>query len=67
MTAAVTWFGRSADNYVTKGGEVVRLDGGWFARAGTRARGPLRSLDDAMDACAEMIAAQRRRGEAPAA
>lgn len=50
-----TWFARSPDRYTTKGGYVVRKGGPWFSVVGPRVRGPLSSLDAAMDAVFEMI------------
>lgn len=50
------WFGRSPDHYATRGAEVLHRDGGWWARCGRRIRGPLSTLDAAMQAADRMLA-----------
>jgi hypothetical protein len=54
--SAGAWIGRTPDHYTTKGAAVIYRRG-WFAIAGRRVRGPLSSLDSAMKAADEMLAA----------
>lgn len=51
------WYGRSGDHYATRGADCFRLPGiGWFARMGDkRIRGPLSTLDAAMQAADKML------------
>jgi len=54
-----SWHGVNSHRYRTKGAEAVYHEGvGWFAVVGTRGRGPLSSLDAAMKAADDMLAAQ---------
>lgn len=52
-----SWHGRSVNHYSTRGADVFRLAGaGWYARVGSRIRGPLSTLDAAMSAADRMLA-----------
>ena len=51
------WHGHSPDHFRTRGAEVMRRTEGWFARCGSRVRGPMSSLDAAMKAADAMLEA----------
>lgn len=51
------WYGVNSDHFRTRGADAFRLSGvGWFARCQERIRGPLSSLEVAMQAADRMLA-----------
>lgn len=50
------WYSRGNDRYVTRGAEVIHGEGGWYARAGRKAVGPLSCLPVAMEAADRLLA-----------
>lgn len=57
--AGGSWYFVSMDHYRTRGADAFRTGDGWYARCGRRVRGPLGSLDAAMRAADDMLAAQQ--------
>lgn len=51
------WFARNRNRYDTRGASVRHNDkDGWFAIVGRRIRGPIKSLEAAMNAADRMLA-----------
>lgn len=50
-----SWHYRDRNHYATRGAAVRHNGRGWFAIVGTRIRGPMSSLESAMNAADRML------------